>query len=230
MAVALDANASAEVNATARLGTTGLTSTNLTVGAGANRALIVQIAFSVKAVTSIVVTWDSGGSNQDVPLIVSQQNTAAGVNGGLVGLWGLANPISGAKTLKVVWNAVTSDIYLNHTAFTGVDQTGGATSFPHSTSQTGSFGAVTLAITSAVGNWTVSHIVEDLGSISLNTQTLAYIDNALAIGAGAEHATGAASVTHGFTVGTGGAVYAWVGTDIAVASGVVVGNLAWITA
>jgi hypothetical protein len=212
MAVTLDANASNFVQGT---GVTSITSSNLTVGAGANRAVVFQLALSLHSADGTVTgNWDQLGTPQALTLIVGRNNTG-GATGGGAELWGLVNPTSGAKQVKFQWTG-SSDVYVNGTAFADVDQTGGATSFPHSTSQVGSFGTITMPITSAVGNYTVAHIVEDLGSISAPTQTQAYIDNALAIGAGASYATGASpTVTHGFTVGTSPSVYVFVGTDIA---------------
>lgn len=217
MAVALDANATTFTQVAATPMATGLTNANCTVGGGANRYLEVQVVFSVKAVTGVTVVWDSAGTPQSCFLISTNQTTGLT---GRVDLWGLVAPTSGNKTAKVTWTGggATSDVYMNVTAFTGVDQTGSTTTCPNAVTQNGNFGTVTMAITSAVGDWTFSHIVEDLGSISLPTpQTQAYIDNALSNGAGAGYLTGAASVTHGFTVGTSPSVYAWVGHSIKAA-------------
>lgn len=212
--VVFDANATADCQQAAVVGTAGKTCATLTVGAGANRAVLCAVAFSLHSPTTEVGTWDSGGTNQAMTQIIAV-NTSSTT--GRSELWGLVAPTSGLKTVKFTWVG-TSDIYINCTSFTGVNQTGGATSFPNSKSQTGGFGTgITMAITSATGNFTYSLITEDLGTISALGNTTAFIESTDSISAGGQYATGAASVTHTATVGTSGAVYTWVGTDIAAA-------------
>lgn len=212
MAVAFDVKSTVSSNG---VGVTSITTT-VTVGSGANRALVAQIGWAVKTVsmTAGYPRWDDTGTPQATALINSAQNGGAAV--GRVDHYGLVNPTSGNHILKAQWTGA-SDVYFNLFAVTGAHQTGGTTTFAHATTQTGSFGVVTMPITSAVGNMTLSLLTEDLGSISAPTQTLAFIDNALSFAAGGEYAVGAATVTHGFTVGTGGSVYAWIGVDIVAA-------------
>lgn len=212
MAVAFDANASAVVTG---VGVTSVTTSNLTVGAGANRALVTQLVLSLKTAASVTVNWDNAGTPQAQTLIVSANGTGTVAR---AELWGLVNPISGAKAARATWTGA-SDVYINPTSFTGVDQTGGATSFPHSTSATGTLSgstpiAYSAAITSAVGNFTVGATSLDIGSLSLTTQTSNFLNNTLAVDGASSRATGAASVSHGWSGDTVGGHWVIVGTDI----------------
>lgn len=222
MAVAFDANGTAPIaSGSAVLGTTGKTSTLLTVGSGANRVLVVQLEFSgqAAAISSVAVTWDSGVSNQ-VCTLIKATDTTGGVGKGQAQLWGLVAPVAGAKTLKVTWNAVNSDVYLHGTSYTGADQTGGTTTFPNSAGTTGteSIGVNFSHIqTSAVNNMTQVSATLDLNSItSTVTQTETCRDNNWSVDGAGSRGTGAATVTHTFLCGDGsGGHWAITGTDIA---------------
>lgn len=190
MAVGFDANATADATAN---GVTSITSSNLTIGSGSNRALGVQLAFENKAVTSVTVTWDNGASNQALTQIVTA--SSAGVSG-VAQLWGLVNPISGAKSLRAAWTG-SADVCINGVSWTGVDQAGGATSFPHSTSATGNSTAPSVVVTSAVGNAAMATLAHNQVITSTSTQTQTFLDNAPAgISAAGSRGTGAATVTH----------------------------------
>ncbi len=227
MAVTFDAISSPpSQTANAVVGTSGFTTTGglITVGAGATRALVVCINFSAPAPASVVVKWDTGGTDQTMTVIGSQTQATAGS----AYLYGLVAPTSGNKNLKVTWTGANSDIVVGAVAWTGVDQTGGATTFPHFASATGVPGPITLAITSAAGNATVATQTTN-GTPSLPTQTEIYLNTNPANESGAaSRAAGAASVTHAWTLS--GNNWVEVGTDILADAGVVVGNLAWVTA
>lgn len=223
MAVTFDANSTAPTIASAAVGVTGVTHANLTVGSGANRALVVQLSFSLESLGTVAVTWDSGGSNQAMTQIVAQKTTGTF---GESQLWGLVAPTAGNKTLKVTWTG-TSDLYINGTSWTGVDQTGGTTSFPNSQSIQGTTVAAgtnalpspaPIVITSAVGNATMAVVSMDAGSLSLPTQTQTFLDNTLTQDGAASRAAGAATVSHNWSSDTSGDHFVIVGTDIAVPS------------
>ncbi len=195
MAATFDANATADVTAN---GVTSLTSANLTVGSGSNRALIVQLGFSVKTISALAVTWDFGASAQACAVVTGAAANAT--DNARAELWGLVAPVSGAKTLKAAWTTA-SDIYMNQTSWTGVDQTGGATSFPHGTSATGTSAAPSVTVTSAVGNATMACCCDAAASITAMTQTQTFNDNVAAgINAAGSRAAGAATVAHGYTI------------------------------
>lgn len=212
MAVAFDANATGDDTAN---GVTSINHAKLTVGAGANRALVVQITWSA-VVTSPSLRWDSAGTNQAMAAIPS-----AGVtNTNRAELWGLVAPTSGANNLAVSWTTAR-DVYVNAVAWTGVDQTGGATSFPHGATNTGASGVTaSVSVTSAVGNAVMGVHVTPASAVSVNnTQT--FLDSVAAgISAGGNRAAGAASVSMTATWNTS-QIWASAGTDIlaAVASG-----------
>ena len=203
MTVAFDAKSTTTVNGTG----TSTTLTTLTVGSGANRALIVELAIGTAA-TSISVKWDVAGANQTCTLIKSAVNGSTAK----AELYGLVAPASGNKIVTVSWTG-SAEFNVSAFAVTGADQTGGVTTFPHSTSASGT-GSPTITITSAVGNMTA-----DSGGSSSNwsvpTQTQVYINNTngSVVGCGSR-AAGAASVVHAWT---DGGIWVLVGTDIQAA-------------
>lgn len=214
--VVFDAKGTADCLSNGVAGTTGISCSTLTVGSGSNRGLVCLVSMGLHTPTSEALVWDSGGSNQSMTQLLAANNTSTQ---GRVEVWGLVAPTSGAKVAKFTWNAATSDVVLDCLSFTGVDQTGGATSFPHSTSATGTGTATSLAVTSATGNYTVEVGSNNTNVYTAQTQTLAFRENgANDIGAQGQYATGAATVTHGGTIASSAA---WVsgGTDILAAGG-----------
>lgn len=205
MAVAFDANATISVNGTGTSATNG----NLTVGSGANRALIAQLGIAT-ASASITVKWDTAGANQSATVIKSAVNGATAK----AELWGLVAPASGNKILTAAWTN-SSEFNLNCFAVTGADQTGGVTTFPNSVSATGT-GSPTITIASAVGDMTT-----DSGGSSSNwsapTKTQTYINNTngSVVGCGSR-AAGAASNVHAWT---DGGIWVLVGSSIKAAGG-----------
>lgn len=213
MAVALDAVATGFQSVPA---TTSITTVKLTVGSGANRGLVCQACWGAASgipVTSRVATWDFGGSAQAMGEIVNQ------VSGTLLetALYGLVNPIAGAKSLKIAWvNNADCDIF--PIAFTGVDQTGGATSFPNSTSATGSASPATVTVTTATNNATVSCIAVG-GNPAGPNRTQTFLDTAPAnMSAAGEYLvpSGAGSLAHQWS--TAGGAYVTVVTDVLAAA------------
>lgn len=219
-AVAFDANSTADCTGNAVLGTTGLTCSNLTVGSGSNRVLVVQLAFNNQSITTVAVNWDQLGTPQAMTLIKTVNTTGAA---GRAELWGLVAPTSGAKQAKVTWNATNSDVTMNAVSWTGANQTGGATTFPNSTSAQGTSTTSAVTITSAVGDATMDSTVLANGAANFSapTQTQTYLDNTPANISGAgSRAAGAATVTHQWTL-SASVTWANAGTDIAAAGGAV---------
>jgi hypothetical protein len=220
MAVAVDAvsqpTGAGDVHGTG----TSATFQNLTVGSGSNRALVVVVTFDIQTPGTVTMTWDSGGSNQVMTQIVTLSSSAA--NEGTVQLWGLIAPVAGNKVLKVTNANTATDIYLDAMSFTGVDQTGGTTSFPHSTSGYATTATGTLPITSTGGNYTISGYSGGTNINSVNQTSLANDHSGTNTNYAAQYAAGAATVTHtynlaGSPTGQGAPM---VGTDIAaVAAG-----------
>ncbi len=185
--------------------------TTLTVGSGTNRALVAQLAWLAAAPAGLTVKWDSAGTPQSCTLIKSQ----AGVNGQTVQLWGLVAPTSGNKTLQVAWSSGTVELMIQGTSWTGVDQTGGVTTFPNSTSATGNNATATVNVTSASGNATMACCVAgSLQAISSVNNTQSYLLHGHGnLESGGNRAAGAASVTMSGTY-AGTDQWAIVATDI----------------
>ena len=129
----------------------------VTVGAGTNRALTAALVFDNKSVSGVSVVYDPAGANQPLSLIRSEVTTGSY---GRAELWGLVAPATGtSKTVRVSWTG-SSDIAFSAVSWTNVNQTGGATSFAHATSNTGSTDPTILnvQITSAVHNATIDSV------------------------------------------------------------------------
>jgi hypothetical protein len=118
LAVALDAtNATGLTGAAAT--STGSIASGITVGAGANRILVVGLQFGGLPGAITVCNWDSGGTPQAMTQIGTIQ--AESDNLGSATLFALINPTAGAKNISVTWtNSVSWTIGL--ASFTGADQ------------------------------------------------------------------------------------------------------------
>lgn len=222
MAVAVDATSTAVVTGANVASYTG--TANITVGTGlSNGALVVQIAWGILP-TAISVHWDSAGTNQLMTSIGAATNTT-GI--GRVELFGLIAPTAGNKNISVTWTGATSDIDIFGVSWTGVDQTGGATSFAHVTTANNqslaSNGVLTLNITSATGNAVMAAFNNDFSwaSPTATNQTQLFLSNGGTIADCASRAAGAASVSMTATNGATADNASAVGCDI-VASGAAV--------
>lgn len=195
MAVALDATSTAPTDTAAN--TTTLSHTGLTVGAGANRALVAVCAWDQAPGAITAKDWDSAGTPQAMEVIVTP--TASGNM--WVAVFGLVAPTSGNKTCTLSWTNLVECIFCM-ISFTGVDQTGGVTTFAHAVTNTGSSTSPSIAITSAVGNMTVD--VANSGSSSHPTSPSKTgffgVDGAFSVNTSGSYAAGAASNTHSWTI------------------------------
>lgn len=208
-AVAFDANQTAIAYVTD--GTTPLNTSGLTIGSGSNRALVVAISLRGVSISSQSMHWDPSGTNQALTLITSLSTTAFTTQ-----LWGLVNPTSGNKVLSTTWSG-SAICTMNGTSFTGVDQTGGTTSFPHATSTSDTSGTVTapsLTVTSAANNAAMACLAVYVNpTISAPTQTQTFLSNNSNARCGASRAAGAATVAFGWTLSSGN-TFNIVGCDI----------------
>jgi len=170
MAVAFDAKSTASTTAN---GATSITTTaNLTITAGSNMALTVQILWSV-AVTSPSVTWDTGGTNQACTAVTG----AAASNTAQAQIWGLVNPTTGAKATKAQWTT-SADVVINQISWSGVDQTGGATSFPNGASGTGNSNSDSVSVTgTSTSTAIVACFATKTGSYTATSNTNAFTNN-----------------------------------------------------
>jgi hypothetical protein len=134
-------------------------------------------------------------------------------------LWGLIAPTSGAKTLKVTWVG-TSDIVINCTSWTGVNQTGGTTTFPHGTSGTGTNTIPTLTVTSATGNAVMVTASGSAYPFTGPSQTQTFLETGgSSVNTSGQRAAGATTVISTWSAGANG-LWVEVGTDILAAAGV----------
>jgi len=121
MAVVLDAVGAA---ASGTVSVSSFTYSGITVGSGANAALIVAVNLNGTSSTGFSVVWDSGGTNQTMTQLGRITNAFAGD----LLLFGLRAPTPGNKTLSVSWTTA-SRYTVNAISFTGVNQTSDAAAF-----------------------------------------------------------------------------------------------------
>src|SRR5882672_5160827 len=197
MAVAFDAKQATQLFATNSAGPFdhNVAGGVITVGSGTNRALIALITLAKTSPVSTVTSanWDSAGTNQSMSFI-GAQNVTSGANQFRVELWGLVAPTSGQKTLHVVISGLTQDIYIDEVSFTGVDQTGGTTSFANFIGNSATTSSTeTITITSAVGNQNVVNWVGD-ATMNAPSDNQIYLDTSGAdTSAAGAYKTGAAT-------------------------------------
>jgi len=134
---------------------TSLNYTNITVASGSNRALVLACSFQA-IVSSVTATWDSGGTNQSMTLVKSQNNST---NGRVTYLFGLLAPTTGNLTLAVSWTTSTN-AGCSAVAFNGVIQIDTATAFTNAVGGSGNGVAPSLAVTTSNGDATVSSVVQ----------------------------------------------------------------------
>jgi hypothetical protein len=216
--VAFDAKSSTDLSATA--GTSMSSAANISVGSGSNRALVVCVLWDVQTISGVSVTWNGAALSQVAGAVANSGSTH-----GRAAIFAMVNPASGSNTLSASWTT-SSDAYMYAVSYTGVDQTGGATSFPHGTSATGTIAAggsgnSSVSVTSATNNAVQACHSHDQGNIGTTNQTQLFVDNALTTDAAANRAAGAASVSMTAAESGSGLTDNWVavGTDILAASG-----------
>jgi hypothetical protein len=162
----------------------GVGYTDITVGSGSHRALVLTLNFDGVDPTGVSVTWNGTA--------MTEINGRSAASNRRSSLWGLVNPASGANAFAISWTG-GGNVFAMAIAFTGVNQTGGATSFPNSAVGA----AITLDITSATGDKVVCASCS--GPSEAPTGTLLYEDHTTGsvISGMAQYASGAATVTIG---------------------------------
>lgn len=189
MPVAFDAKGTAAVG-----GTDPVSFTNLTVGSGVDRALEAYIAIQHTSDLSgsMTVTWDYGASNQALSLIHSLVNATVGVQ---VQKWGLVNPVSGNKTLRIAGFGAHS-ITVDALSVTGADQTGGSVTFKNVATAVDTSGSGSASVTVTSSN---SAFVSAI--FAAQARPFASVDNSEifitggSVNSAANYAAGASSVT-----------------------------------
>lgn len=209
--VALDACAAAQISNSS----TATLDVNVTVGAGSERAIVAILATDNVDVT-LTAFWDPAGTNQALALIPNALKIVG--TDKRVEVWGRVAPTTGTFPLRVALSPGTHNLTIFACAFTGVDQGGGATSFPNGTSSTATGTAATLAVTSAVGDYTMAALAWISSTATSSLQTQLFNETALTtVNSAGSRGTGAATVTHGWTLSS----QAWgmAGTNIKASSG-----------
>lgn len=218
MAVAVDSNPATFQQ---KVGSS-VTYTGLTIGAAlSNSAAVFMVTVSAQSTIS-TMTWNGVSCTK---IIGANTSGAAG----RAELWGIVNPASGNQTLSITLSA-SDTVAIAGVSFSGVDQTGGVTTFPNSASLQTTGTNPSLSVTSATGNFTAGALTTNSASISSTTQTQVYVDTGFPNGSGAASiATGAASVAHGYVVGSTTDPEIIVVTDIKAAGGAdVLASMIWL--
>lgn len=168
-AVALDAKGVAKGQTSSS--TSFSTSAMLTIGAAlSNGAAVFGCMWDVP-ITSPSATW----AGTSAPLIILE--TPSGVAS--VALFGLTAPSSGSNTFSVSWTN-SAEVVCSGVSFTGVNQTGGTTSFAHSIGNGAASGVTTetVTVTAASGDYVLAGF--NMGqSITAVNNTQVFIDNAV---------------------------------------------------
>jgi hypothetical protein len=219
MTVVLDAAGSVGFSAT---NVASASYTGITVGSGANRALLFAINLGpTTTVTGITATWDSAGANQSMTQVATV-NTGSG--GTYLYIFGLLAPVSGNKTLSVSW---TGSAFYDAAAisFTGVNQASTAAAFVNSNSATAlTTSPVGVTITSATGNISIATILGSHSTgagLSAPSGTAVYTDNTnqgTITSAAMQYKAGATSNTLSWTAASGTMNFAALGIDIVAAA------------
>jgi hypothetical protein len=179
---------------------TSQTYTGLTIAAGSNTVLVVSVGWDIGSSagttpTGLSMVWDSGGANQALTRIITSD---PGTNTGWHSeLWGLVGPVVGNKTLALSWTTAAHP-FLVGMAYDGVNQTGGATSFPGAVS---ALSGNTLTVSSAASDIVMCSGVSNSDPLTILGTTI-YNDAAHTNYAFASRMAGAASVTIGCTGGS----------------------------
>lgn len=187
--------------------------TGITVGSGSGRALIAFVWTVNENGQSTSVIWDPTGANQAMTFL------GRIAPGGSVPteIWGLRNPATGNKSLRIAIPGAGDFIIASAVSFTGVNQVSDALAFPPASLNTGSGASPSLSlnITSATGHAVVgagAGIGGDTSAISMNETTIVTRTGG-AFANAANYGAGAGSVT--LTVSSPATLIALVGIDIA---------------
>jgi hypothetical protein len=213
MAVVLDAAGTEQKTSTG--GVLLLNYTGLTVGSAlTNSALVAMLSFDTKTVSALTVKWGS----QTMSAIPSATATASGTFGFII-FYGLIAPTSGLQTLAITWTGGAQCV-CEAVSWTGVNQTGGATSFPHGNSAIATSTAPAVTITSTTGNAVMAAFVDQTQAFTSTNNTNLYLETTTAnINAAGLRAAGAASVSCTSNTITSES-WAAAGTDIAAAASI----------
>lgn len=197
MAVALDTAGTKLVSAG---GVTTAIYTGVNVGSGANRALIALCNLSASSPSPAPVSahWDSAGTNQAMTLLTTIDGSVVSSPWAYVAIFELLAPTPGnGLNLKVDWNAgAAMQLKMVAMSFTGVNQSGGVSSFT-TTTNSGTSATDTITQSSATGNYVAAAHSAASNAPNINSidPTSLFTDSTGSVSSGADYATGATNVT-----------------------------------
>lgn len=184
-------------------GVSTLTLTGITVVAGSNRWLTVEVVWGGNGttITGRSVTALVGA----VPTAMTEEifTSVAPSGGKAVAIYTIANPDTGAQSIVASWTGSIQDTYLSAKCFNNVSSVNAA----HT--QSGATNALTM--TSGANDATVTAISTDNGDPT-SSQTRSFAESPHAPGGAADYALGGSSNTH--TYGNAGTVQAIVGIHL----------------
>ena len=175
---------------------TSFLDSKLTVSAGTNLAVVVGVTWLGNPGALGTFNWDaSGGTPQAMTLIGSV--TPISGSSVFLGLFGVVNPHVGNLDLSGSWtNSVSSnDMMLS---LTGVNQSGGSSSFSNFNSATGTTSPSSLSVTNPSGALAID-LIGFTNVVSAPTQTIIFSTNS-GVGLGMSEGTSNPTVTFGWTV------------------------------
>lgn len=168
--------------------------TGITIASGSNSALVFTMGFE-QNVSGVSATWDSGGTNQVMTVVNSQQENTWPR---WVYIFGLLAPTTGNKTLAISWT--TSSVgRMNGVAFDGVLQTSTAAAFTNAANGNGNAANPSLVVTTSSGDATVCALMASNGP-SAESQTL-IMRTSSAHGSSTYALSTGSSDTHSWTLG-----------------------------
>jgi hypothetical protein len=136
---------------------TSLSSTNLTVGAGAT-ALLVFLTNTTAATSNVTCTWDSGASNQACTSLAVQTATSVYLQ-----MFGLLNPVAGAKTLHLAWTT-SSGAEIYSLSLKGNNTASIAAAFTGAQQVTASSSSVSVTVPGAVGDMSFAAFTDNFAT------------------------------------------------------------------
>lgn len=189
--------------------------TTMTVGAALTGGALVLVTQTNNNETIISAQWDFGGTPQNMTEITS----FVFGSGRKMHFWGLLNPTSGNKTLRVTYTSQVGAERINLVSFSGVNSTFG-TAFPAASITTNGPSSATnisVNVPSASTHMVIAASSDDSGSPSITgiTGTQIYQSNSGAVGLGCRYDTGAAATKTMTATYTGTGTIGIAGIDIA---------------
>jgi hypothetical protein len=206
-AVAVSQTSSTSTNNT---GVTTIDTANFTIASG--ETVVGFLMVRNASITGVTAVWDPAGANQSLTEVDSLVVNSALT---LKRFAKLAPTAGVGKPIRFTWTG-SGAAGAYGMALSGVDQTALATSFVHTTSNSGNSSTSSVTITSQVNNLTLDFVGVDNASVTLSssTKTERIRENSMSLQVfGASSAVGAASNTHDWTI-SGAAQWGVLGVDV----------------